>query len=101
MVQNQIFCFVSVYLYNRVAHNVSTVEVEGGAIINVSDEVLPILVVLLFIFSVIGFISFLLSINKQYLCTFTDIRTGKEFACDTWLNGTHDRERFHVFDEYK
>jgi len=138
MVQNQIFCFVSIYLYKRFAHwgsktittDVGDVEVEGGTINsdydipsgcnstvtvifdgskiteiicpgNVLDEVLPIVVVVLFVFSIIGFISFLLSINMQYLRTFTDIRTGKQSVCDNWTDVTTDRERFRVFSKHK
>ena len=55
----------------------------------------------LFALSMLSFGAFLLSINRNYLGTFFDTRTGKEFLCDVWRNGTTDKERFYVFGKHK
>ena len=43
---------------------------------------------------------FLSLINKEYLVTFYDKRTGSEFLCDNWRNGISDKERFYVFSKH-
>ena len=54
----------------------------------------------LFAISMISFGTFLKSINRKYLGTFFDTRTGKQFLCDNWRDGTVDSDRFYVFSKH-
>ena len=49
----------------------------------------------------VSFVLFLSRINKEYLVTFFDNRTGSQFLCDNWRNGRSDKERFYVFGKHK
>ena len=44
---------------------------------------------------------FLSRINKEYLVTFFDMRTGSQFLCDNWRKGVSEKERFYVFSKHK
>jgi len=77
-------------------YNVSFVCEESGL-----EASLWYVVFVLFVLSMLSFSVFLFSINQEYWVTFLDTRTGKEFLCDLWRNGTADKERFHVFNKHK
>jgi len=115
IVTNQLFCFVSVYLYKRFAdtstsvdniircnttdagNTTNTVGCDEGSI----ESQLLFLVIGLFVLSVLSFGIFSRLINKDYLWTFYDIRTGSQFLCDNWRNGITDIERFETFDNHR
>ena len=83
---NQAFCFLSVCLYEK--HSDGT-----------SEEVVKLLwkvVTGLLIFSMLNFGLFLKSINQNYLWTFFDTRTGKQFVCDKFQEPT-DAGKFEIF----
>ena len=84
---NQGFCFVAVFLF--------AASSEAGIVDNDMMIVLLWKIVLcLCSCSMMNFVLFLLSINKEYLWTFYDTRTGKTFLCDLWRNGKSDKESF-------
>ena len=120
LVLNQIFCFVSVYLYQRFVvdhssddrHNNSTSIANAAILCNSTDtekntagcdrDELPLLplVIGLFVLSMLSFGLFLSRIKKEYVVTFYDNRTGSQFLCDNWRNGTSDKERYYVFSKH-
>ena len=59
------------------------------------------LVIGLFALSMISFVMFLMSINREYLWTFFDTRTGKQFAIDTYHDSVTDGTRFEVFGHHE
>ena len=128
MIGNQVFCFISVYLYQKYSddenNNFSVLDGDGFHLSpsispssapsptpsftspNIEAPVVsPLLQIIfgLFAFSMISFAGFLKLINRKSLVTFFDTRTGKEFLCDNWRNGAGrgDRERFHIFSKHK
>ena len=120
MILNQLFCFVSVYLYTKYsAENMNSASpsaapsfVPGGAgetldTFESSSQTtippaLPLLELVfgLFVLSMLSFGLFLSRINKEYLITFYDQRTGSQFLCDHWRNAISDKERFYVFSKH-
>ena len=50
----------------------------------------------LFLFSMMNFGGFLILINKDYLWTFLDTRTGKQFECDKFHTSATDFEKFKI-----
>ena len=85
---NQVLCFFAVFLYSKFG------EVEKS---NMSMSSLWTLVITLFLISSLCLYIFFKFINQDYLKTFSSTTTGSEFLCDTWSNGTSDKERFYVF----
>ena len=67
---NQVFCFISVYLYEK----------HSDAVNEEIDEVLWKVVTGLLIFSMLNFGLFLKSINQEYLWTFFETQTGKSYV---------------------
>jgi hypothetical protein len=51
--------------------------------------------------SMLSFGLFLLSINREYLWTFFDMRTGKQFAVDTYHSSETDSSRFEIFGHHE
>ena len=43
---------------------------------------------------------FLSLINRKYLRTVYDTRTGKQFLCDVFLNAKTDKDRFYIFGKH-
>ena len=89
---------------NTIATNNGTLDdIESSQATNTnSSELLPLreLVIGLFVLSMLSFGLFLSRINKEYLVTFYDNRTGSQFLCDNWRNGISDKERFYVFSKH-
>ena len=111
LVANQLFCFFSVYLYKKynnasleALENLKNTTSSGEDYYDreeIISEALWPLVIGLFLFSMISFACFLLRINRKYLGTFFDTRSGKTFVCDSWRNSKRDEEKFHVFSKHK
>ena len=120
LVVNQMFCFVSVYLYRKYSAEINinstnssqsaapsfapvgaTGTLDGNQS-QTTQSALPLweLVIGLFILPMLSFGLFLSRIKKEYLVTFYDNRTGSQFLCDNWRNGTSDKERFYVFSKH-
>jgi len=91
MIAHQLFCFVSVYLLQEYGENVDEARVNA----------LWIIVSTLFVITNVNFGWFLMLINKKYLITFFDTRTGKQFLCDVFRNAKTDMEKFYVFNKHK
>ena len=87
---NQCFCFLSVHLFGTYSNNAS-------------EEVLEVLwqvVGGLFIFSMLNFGLFLKSINQEYLWSFFNTLTGKQFAVLTYHEAESDEMRFEIFGHH-
>ena len=84
---NQAFCFLSVYLYHTYSDEAS-------------DEVVELLwkvVGGLFVFSMLNFGIFLLSINSGFVNTFFSSESGQQFCCNYFLEGATEEVKFAVF----
>jgi len=90
VVVNQAFCFISVYLYGKYSD-------ETDAFITN----LWLVVGGLLLFSMSNFGGFLLLIKREYWVTFYNMKTGKEFCCETWRYAKSDQVRFNVFKKHK
>ena len=125
MILNQLFCFISVYLYTRFADDNSSfiddVHSNSTSIANIiircnytdtgnatntdcdqgAFEPLWFVVSGLFVLSVLSFGIFLRLINKNYLCTFYDARTGKEFITACFQLLKTDKEKFNSFFRHR
>ena len=84
MIAHQLFCFVSVYLLQEYGENVDEARVNA----------LWIIVSTLFVITNVNFGWFLTLINKKYLITFFDTRTGQQFLCDVFRNAKSDGRSF-------
>ena len=91
MIAHQLFCFVSVYLLQEFGEDIDEARVTA----------LWIIVTALFIFTNANFCWFLTLINKKYLTTFFDMRTGKQFLCDLFRDASTDKEKFYIFSKHK
>ena len=123
IIANQLFCFVSMYLYQRFAGTSSTVENDhnnstsigyttvlcnstdiGNATntgCDATDSSLLFIVIGLFLMSMISFAGFLCLIKKEYLWTFYDMRTGSQYVMDTFVKEAEtDEIRFMVFTHH-
>jgi len=118
MIANQIFCFVSVFLYKRFADissnalnnstSIATILCNSTDIGNTTNTgckagtELPLqeFVIGLFLLSMLCFFGFLFLIKKEYLWTFFDRRTGSQYVIDNWRNGISDKDRFYVFSKH-
>ena len=101
LVLNQAFCFFSVYLYNNYSEEMSVNEsanAGAGPSIHASQS-LPLweTVISLFVISMISFWLFLRRIDKAYLWTFFDTRTGSKFICETFETSVTDAAKFGIF----
>ena len=120
LVLNQVFCFITVYLYNTYSEENNLYELSGAASpspsphdgspsaisqtaiptfapsIQESPSSLPLLeiVIGLFLVSMTSFGIFLRLINQEYIKTFYDTRTGSQFLCDIWRDTKSDKARF-------
>ena len=119
IIVNQLFCFVSLYLYTTFAdtssatenvHNSSTSVVT--IFCNSTDNTtntgcdateLPLqeLVSGLFILSMLAFLGFLKLINKEYLWTFFDRRTGSQFVIDKFHEVESNAMKFDTFSKHR
>ena len=88
---NQVFCFVSVYLYGKYSKEASDDEVE----------LLWKLVGGLFVFSMLNFGIFLKMINREYIKTFFSPITGKQFAVQNYIEATTDAMKFEIFGHHR
>ena len=120
---NQLFCFASVYLYNRFAVDSGSSGVDAlnksTSIANIAIHCnstgnntntagcvateLPLweLVVGLFAMSMLSFFIFSRLINKGYLWTFYDMRTGKQMAVDTFKEVESANSKFEIFGHHR
>ena len=126
IIMNQLFCFVSVFLYERfVVDNSSIVEgvrnnstsidnaivfcnstnstytANIGCVQNATKLPLWSLVMGLFVLSMLSFFIFSRLINKEYLWTFYDFRIGKDFVVDNFLKSESDYVKFRVFTHHR
>ena len=88
---NQIFCFVSVYLYGKFSKDSN-------------DEVINVLFALvggLFVLSMLSFVGFLSLINKEYLRTFFDCRTAGQFVLANYNKAETDAMKFDIFTHHR
>ena len=49
----------------------------------------------------LNFLGFLKFINREYITTFFNNQTAKEFLCETWRNGKTDKERVYIFSKHR
>ena len=84
---NQVFCFISVYLYEK--HSIEKSDEVGG--------VLWKLVTGLLIFSMLNFGLFLKSIKQDYIKTFFSAQNSSEYLCTNFKNATSDEEKIVCF----
>jgi len=118
MILNQLFCFISVFLYTRFvdtnsnieqAHN-NSISIVNATLCNSTDignavntgcdaTELPLLELVsgLFILSMLCFAGFLKLIKKEYLWTFYDRRTGSQFVVATFHEVESEAMKFEVF----
>ena len=98
MILHQAFCFVTVYLYNKYS---DATDVDTGPDETIAQ--LPVFKIVcgLFVVSMLSFVLFLRSINRKYLVTFFDTKTGFQFLCENWRSATSDKERFYIFSKNK
>jgi len=119
IVANQMFCFISVYLYRKYStvNMDSTISSTAPSFVPAGDvetldgieshattpSALPLLELVfgLFFLSMFSFGIFLSRINKEYLVTFFDTRTGSQFLCHTWRDAISDEQRFNVFSKHR
>jgi len=87
---NQLFCFVSVYLYGKYYHASETMM-----------QSLWMLVSFLFVFSMLNFLGFLQLINRKYIRTFFDTQTSKSFAVSNFHEAETDSTRFEIFGHHR
>ena len=119
MILNQLFCFISVYLYITFADTNSTIKNAQNnsssivtIICNSTDNTtntgcdvieLPLLELVfgLFIISMLSFWVFFKLINKEYLWTFYDTRTGSEYVIDNFQELESDAMKFETFGYHR
>ena len=88
---NQVFCFISVYIYCRYSIERSLEE----------QLTLWKLVGLLFFCSLSFLCSFLTGIDQKHLITFYSSETGPDFAIDNWRNCKTDEKRIEIFRKHR
>ena len=115
LVLNQFLCFVAVFLYTKFGKEIvdsdSTPETDiepslsslapTSAPVELVQYPLWTFVISLFFLTVLSFLGFLRFINRKYLVTFFDRRTGKQFLCDLWRSTETDKERIYVFSKHR
>ena len=91
VVNNQTFCFLSIYFYGKYSD-----ESEEEVV-----ELLWRLVGGLFIVSMLNFGLFLKMINEDYIKTFFSPITGKQFSLKYFQDGETDDVKFKVFNHHR
>ena len=86
-IMNQVFCFISVYLYGKLFPGVNDGMIEMLWLITIS----------LFFFSILSSVVFLLLINHEFWPTFFSVQTGKQYVVYNYENATTDALKFQVF----
>ena len=126
LVLNQLFCFITVFLYNTYSEEDSLYEMPSAgspndespsfapsfapsqitptlaSSIQESPSALPLveLVIALFLISMISFVVFFRLINPEYIKTFYDSRTAKRFITDRFKIAATDVEIFETFQNH-
>lgn len=91
LIANQAFCFVSVYLYSKYSESAEEDRVTS----------LWILVSVTCAMFVISSLLFFSKMNQDYLWTFFDTRTGKQYVVDLFKEAESDALKFQVFTYHR
>ena len=91
LIANQAFCFVSVYLYSKYSDSADEDRVT-------SLWIFVFVACAMFVFSSILFFT---KMNQDYLWTFFDTRTGKQYTVDRFNEAESDASKFEVFEYHR